>query len=103
MTAALVTPIHNPHPPGNRLWTIVDFTFSTSYPAGGEPMTASLFNLNTVDAVVPLGSPLAAAAVIPVYDSANNTLALYTASTGAKVGTASDQSANKIRLLILGI
>lgn len=103
MAAAIVAIVRAPEVPGNRRWGIFTFTFSTSYPAGGEPMTASLFGFTSVDAVIPLGSPRASAEVIPVYDAVNNTLALYTSSTGALVGTGSDQSSNVMRLIVLGI
>lgn len=103
MAAAIVTNVRNPEPPGARRVVIADFTFSTSYPAGGEPMTASLFGLQQVDAVIPLQSVRASAAVLAVYDRANNTLALYTTSTGALVGTASDQSSNKVTVVVYGL
>lgn len=103
MAAAIVAIVRAPEVPGNRRWGIFDFTFGTVYPAGGELMTASLFGMTKVDAVVPLGSPRASAEVIPVYDSVNNTLALYTSSTGALVSTSSDQSSNVMRLLVIGI
>lgn len=101
MAAAIVTAVENPAPMGNLRLGVFTFTFSTSYPSGGEPMTASLFGMQRIIAVVPLGSPRASAAVIPVYDAPNNQLALYTATTGAVV--TGDQSSNVIRLLVIGI
>lgn len=102
MAAAIVTAIRNAEPPGNRRWAIFTFTPSTSYPAGGEPMTASLFGFTVVDAVIPLGAIRASAEVISVYDRPNNTLALYTSSTGALVGTGSDQSSNVETIIVIG-
>lgn len=103
MAAYIVTNVRNAEPPGARRIVIADFTFSTSYPAGGEPMVPSDFGLQVIDAVIPLGSPRASAEVIPVFDRANKTLALYTSSTGAKVGTASDQSSNLMTLVVFGL
>lgn len=102
MAAAIVTAVRNPAPLGNQRVGIFTFTFSTSYPAGGEPMTPSLFGMQKVLAVIPLGSPRASAEVITVYDSVNNTLALYTSSTGALVATSSDQSSNVEQILVIG-
>ena len=101
MAAAIVTVVRGPHSPGDRREIIVDFTPSTSYPANGEPMTASLFGLQQVDAVVPLGAPIGSAAVIPVFDRAHGTLRIYTCSTGAEVS--GDASANLMTLLVLGL
>lgn len=101
MAAAIVT-IARVHQPGDRKEVIVDFTPSTSYPALGEPLTASLFGMQQVDTVIPAG--LSATTTLHVaYDATNNKLRLYTAATGAEVATASDQSANKVRLLIQGL
>lgn len=103
MAAAIIAIVRPPEVPGNRRWGIYDFTFSTSYPATGEPMTASLFGFTKVDAVIPLGSALDAAHCVTEYNASTNTLALYTSSTGAVVATGSDQSLKTTRLLILGI
>lgn len=103
MAAAIVTVVRGPEPPGNRRTTIVDFTFSTSYPAGGEPMTPSLFGLQVVDAVLPMGSQRASAAVHTVFRRDTGALELYTSSTGALVATGSDQSSNKVTLQVIGL
>ena len=103
MAAAIVATIKAPAPPGNYNWGVFTYTPSTSYPSGGEPMTPSLFGMTKVFAVIPMGSILAAAQVITSYDAPNNTLTFYTASTGAVVANASDQSLKVQTLLVLGI
>jgi hypothetical protein len=103
VVASVYAAVRNPEVPGNRRWTIYDFTFSDSYPEGGEPMTASLFGMTKVDAVVPMGAPLDAAHCVVAYIPASNTLALYTTSTGAVVATGSDQKLKTVRILVLGI
>lgn len=87
--------------PGDRKFVIADFTPSTSYPNGGEPLTASLFGLANVEIAVPCGV-FAATALHATYDKTNNKLKLYTAATGAAVADASDQSGNVVRLLVIG-
>lgn len=100
--AASSASIKRSHPPGDRIEVIADFTPSTSYPALGEPLTPSLFKLLAIDTVVPAGVS-ATTTLHAVYDATNNKLRLYTAATGAEVATASDQSANVVRLLVQGI
>jgi hypothetical protein len=103
VAAAIVAAVRSSEVPGSRRWGIFDFTFSTSYPAGGEPMTASLFGFLSVDAVIPMGASRASAEVIPVFKRSSGTLELYTSSTGALVATSSDQSSNTVTILVLGI
>jgi hypothetical protein len=100
MAAAIITKVRGPEVPGSRRWAIFDLTPNTSYPTNGEPMTASLFGMQQVDCVIPMGSPLASAATVNVYDRAHNTVRIYVASTGAEA--TGDQSGNLVTLLVIG-
>jgi hypothetical protein len=103
MAAAIITTVRPPEPADTRRRAIIDFKPSTSYPAGGEPLTPGMFGFDTViDHVDPAGDS-STTTLIVVWDSVNKRLRLYTASTGAEVGTASDQSAKNLRLMGLGI
>lgn len=103
MAAAVVAIVRAPEVPGNRRWGIFTFTPSTSYPATGEPMTASLFGMLKVDLVIPVGAALAAANGVASYDATNNTLTIFTSSTGAVAGTGTDQSLKVQTLLVIGV
>ena len=102
MAAAIIAPIISAVP-GSRRRVVVDFTPSTSYPALGEPLTAASFGLSSLDYVQVCSGPSITTALHAVFDAVNNKLRLYTSSTGAEVGTASDQSLNKVRLVAEGV
>ncbi len=102
MTAAIRSVTTAPHSPGNRREAIMDFTPSTSYPALGEPITAADFGLGALDAVL-VANVSQTTALHARYDATNNSIRLYTSSTGAEVGTASDQSATTYRLVAFGL
>lgn len=65
---------------GNKRVRIVDFTFDTSYPDNGEPLTASDLGLNVVEAVVPAGPAVKADGTLAVavsYDRTNSKLLAF--------------------------
>lgn len=84
---------------------IVDFTFDSSYPTGGEPITAALaLCRNTIDFIIP-GPVTTAGAISPtksvVWDHVNSKLLLYTAA-GTEAVNATDQSTVKVRCRVAG-
>lgn len=58
----------------NRRFNLIRATFDSSYPTGGEPLTAAQLGLRTVDAVV----PIPAAGYIGEYDEDNAKLKAFT-------------------------
>jgi hypothetical protein len=101
MAAAIFTVATAMYPPGNRRGMIVDFTPSTSYPAGGEPMTASLFGLQAVDNIVPAPGGNDGTRVF-TYDAVNNKLRIFTA-IGTEAVNGTDQSGKVVRLQVFGL
>lgn len=79
---------------------VVDFTPSTSYPAGGEPVTAAQFGLTAIVAVVPVASTVAND-LTATFNPATSKIVLQVISTAAESGAA-DQSAKTFRLLVIG-
>jgi len=103
LAAAIKTPLYSmPVPPGARRYQLLDLTPSTSYPALGEPITAADFTMQVIDTIV-TSEVTQTTALHAKYDRTNNSIRLYTSSTGAEVATASDQSANKYRLIAFGL
>ena len=41
------------HPEGGKRMNVVDITFDSSYPTGGEAVTPNQLGLNTIDRVLP--------------------------------------------------
>lgn len=83
---------------------IADVTFDSSYPAGGEPYTASMFGLNSVDFMAcepALGS--STTAYVCRADQANSKLQLFNsngAAPAALLETATaNQSATVVRVM----
>lgn len=63
---------------GNKRFKFVETTFDSSYPTGGESITAADFDLTSIDAVVVLGaSGVAAAGRFFQWDRANSKLLAY--------------------------
>ncbi len=102
MAAATVTKRRDPgscFPP-----VIADIVPSTSYPALGEPIQQFFAALGLrgpvyhVDCSIPGGSKVA------VFDPTvgDGAIRLYTMSTGAEVGTGSDQSGVTVRCVFYG-
>lgn len=79
------------------MWRGGLLTFDSSYPTGGEAVTASTFGFNTlIDLhVFPTGGET------PVFDKANSKVLLYTAD-GTQATNASDQSAIAVRYMAIG-
>lgn len=103
MAAVIKTPLFpNAYTPGNRRMAFMDITPSTSYPALGEPITAADFGLGSLDAVI-CADNSQTTALHAKYDPTNKSIRLYTSSTGAEVGTSSDQSGSKYRLVAFGL
>jgi len=85
---------------GDRRMAIGLVPFSTGYPTGGEPLTAAYFGLDTqLDTVVP--QPDAAGSRLPMYDSANKKLKLFTA-VGTEAAAASNQTGISIPVVAVG-
>lgn len=99
-----VTPNLNSLPRGGRPvvdgFRVVDFTPSTSYPTGGEPITPASLGFTTIDFVQV--SPKTVLANLTSWDYTNNKLIFTVASTGAQVANAVDLSTFPVRLLVWG-
>lgn len=78
-------------------------TFDSSYPLGGEPVTASLFQLKTLDwlEVEPVCGAMGAASRLARWDSTNGTIELYTAISTEAADT-SDQSTIVVHVTAYG-
>lgn len=69
----------------------------SSYATGGYAVSASMFDSPGINAV-----GLNTGSVIALYDAPNKKVKFITASTGAEVANASDQSAVTVKLLLYG-
>lgn len=96
MAAASVFKVRNK--PSDQI--VFDFTPSTSYPAGGELMSSSLLGFQSIDGVfpVPCGED---GTVLFTYNPVTQRLRIFTA-VGVEAGTGTDQSAKRVRLLVMG-
>lgn len=71
---------------GNKDTATLTITFDSSYPAGGEPLTAATLGFKSIVAVIPHGvfrSTDGTAAVSVSYDYANATLFAHWSAGGA--------------------
>lgn len=83
---------------------VADVTFDSSYPAGGEPYTAAMFGLNSVDFLAcepALGS--ATTAYVCRADQANSKLQLFNSNGAAPAAlletSTANQSATVVRVM----
>jgi hypothetical protein len=76
---------------------IADIALDSSYPTGGEAISASQFGLNSIDFVMPSFS----AGYDAEYDHANKKLKMFTA--GSEVTDTTDLSAVTVRVLAIGL
>lgn len=96
--ALTLTKIRDPLMPTGQS-VCYDATFSSSYPAGGEPLKATDLGLTAIDWLEAKQKGLASRLI--TYDYVGNTLRAYTA-LGTEAGTASDQSAITVRIFAVG-
>lgn len=85
---------------GARRQFIGFVTFDNSYPTGGEAIAASDFNLSRIDMVL-VGQPVGSTRIV-TWDDANSKLKVYTALS-TEATNASDQSAIKVPVIVIGI
>ena len=95
---------------GDRRIKFYTVTFDSSYPTGGEPLSAATLGFQRVDFV--MAEPAAAAAgttaVIAKYDYTNSTLQLFESGGAinaplAEVTAAQDQSLTPCRIMVVGV
>lgn len=84
---------------GDQRYRVATVTFDNSYPTGGEAVTAADFNLTSIEY---LQVSARTASPVPRWDSANSTILLIDAPTGAEVANASDQSSVVIDVMVHG-
>lgn len=114
---------------GNKRMVVTETSFDSSYPTGGEAITAANLGLQEIQAVVILGTQSnAASARVFVWDRTNSKLMAYnpaaghthtentaasytqnattassTAAAAGEVANTTDLSAVKVNLLVFGI
>lgn len=79
------------HPEGGKRMNVVDITFDSSYPTGGEAVTPNQLGLNTIDRVLPFPGYAAsnpAGAVVPVWDQANKKILIFQSKDPGDTGGA---------------
>lgn len=82
------------HPEGGKRMNVVNITFDSSYPTGGEAVTPNQLGLQAIDTVLCFPSYASSnptGCVIPVWDQANKKILVFqqtdpAASGGANVG-----------------
>lgn len=99
--------------PGAEYVSIVDVTFDSSYPAGGEAVTAADFGLNTIRTVLPavaVDPDTADNALVVAFDHTNSKILLFWANNdgGAdgpliEVADTTDVAAYTARLVVYGV
>jgi hypothetical protein len=103
---ALTAVIKSRMPHGNRWEIDAEVTFDSAYPAGGEPYTAGMFGLTSIDSITVSASPQG---YVVSPDQVNKKLILYTAhgTPGATVAlletTTANQSATKAAVKVIGV
>ena len=100
MAASSITYPANPSEKGRDVGrlSVLHFTPSTSYPALGEPITASQFGLTYLDAVY---ATVADGTRVVTWDPVNGTPRYWTAFS-TEAGTGTDQSAKTARVMAIG-
>lgn len=95
--------------PGAQRQTVTLVTFDSSYPTGGEPVTAATFQLQRLDHIMPFTARNAAGTLhlIGGWDHTNSKLFLaWGAASGApfaEVANTTDLSAFTARITALGV
>lgn len=93
-----------PAPPGNVKECYGTVTFDSSYPAGGEAVTAAQFGLSELLDLVPQG--VSTNGYSPRYDKANKKLLMFrtdqTDDPAEQVPNTTDLSAESVRVKALG-
>jgi len=79
---------------------VVDFTPSTSYPTGGEPITPASLGFTTIDFVIVSKTSITDNSF--GWDYTNNKLVISVGSTGAQVANTTNVSTATVRLLVFG-
>ena len=77
----------------------VSVTFDTSYPTGGESVTAANFGLGTITELRP-GGPIGL--YIPEWDAANSKIKVRALGTGLEAANGLDLSATTFRVEVEG-
>lgn len=90
---------------GDRRLVLAEVTFDSSYPTGGEAVTAADFGLDTqIDTVIP-SQPVTPGKKV-AYDHENSKLVVYaedaTSGVHAEAASASDQSTLSVRVTVIG-
>lgn len=95
-----ITEVERRQSVGNYFEKLVDVTFDSSYPTGGEPLTASDLGFGSVLSVV--GDVLPSGAVRYVaYDRTNSKLLAFDAD-GAQIADTTSLATITVRLLVRG-
>lgn len=88
---------------GSRRVTVTDITLDSSYPTGGEAVTAANLGLSTV--LFAICNVKAVSGTVNIanayYDQANSKLKIYDETPG-EVANAADLSSNVVRVLAFG-
>ncbi len=90
--------------PGATRLVVRDFTFDSSYPTGGEPITAADFGSNRIFAILAAFEANGVAAKRVVFNAANSKLQVFVEDAGgveAEAANGSDQSGVKARVVAL--
>ena len=88
---------------GDRKMVLATGTFDSSYPTGGEPITASDFGLSSIHHVGTNAPTIADEAINGVvWDKGNSTLIVIVAA-GTQEGAATDLSATTVECMVVGV
>lgn len=90
---------NRPTPVGQWLERIVDITFDSSYPTGGEPLSAATLGFRKILFV---NAPRSGANLFQ-YDYTNSKLLAYVATTGVEVADTTDLHTLVARIMVVGI
>lgn len=98
--ALTVTPVTQRQSIGNYFEKIVDVTFDSSYPTGGEALTAATLGFASILSVT--ADPIAGTTVrTAVYDRANSKLLAYDPD-GGQIADTTDIATISARLIVRG-
>lgn len=103
MAVTVSTPTHATSPvvAGNVRMAVRDITFDSSYPTGGEALSASDFGMQVILASIPTVRTAGTGSVTAVqHDIENGKLLAYTAA--AQVANTTDLSAVTVRVIAFG-
>lgn len=87
--------------PGGVRMAIASITFDSSYPAGGEALSASDFGMDVIDAVLPLG-PTTAGRIVRPTDN-NSALKVFNPNSGVNLKTYKIAGGSAGNLTVTGI